>query len=195
MYFEIVYQRRRNIIKCKDVDKQDLPLAYRVKVYHGDWIREEVANILSGLARNVPVFVKIQNSDACPLDEIFSLRLVKESFQNKRKIIVLYSHTTKKETRLVRFLGILQTGIVFEHIAPSHSARSPKPPIWVKIRVNKCSAGSRDLRTRCSASCEAEDAKMLKVYHQWGCHMQSLFLWSKAMPSSTNTYSTLRNNS
>lgn len=67
MYFEIVYQRRRNIIKCKDVDKQDLPLVYCVKVYRDDWIREEVANILSGLARNAPVFIKIQNSDACPL--------------------------------------------------------------------------------------------------------------------------------
>lgn len=90
MCFEIVYQRRRNIIKRKDVGKQDLPLVHHVKVYHGVWIREEVANILIGLARNVPVFIKIQNSDACHLDGVFSLRLVKTSYQNKRKVTVLY---------------------------------------------------------------------------------------------------------
>ena len=124
-----MYQGRRNIIKCKDVNKQELPLFHRVKVYHGDWIREEVANILTGLARNVPVFIKIQNSDACHLDKVFSLRLVKVSLQNKRKITVLYSFTTKKETRLVRFLEILQTGTVFEHAALSHLASSPKAHI------------------------------------------------------------------
>lgn len=90
MCFEIVYQRRRNIIKHKDVGKQDLPLVHHVNVYHGVWIREEVANTLTGLARNVPVYIKIQNSDACHLDEVFSLRLVKMSFQNKRKITALY---------------------------------------------------------------------------------------------------------
>lgn len=109
-------------------------------------------------------------------------------FKIKEKLL----HFTPMSLKKGQVLEILQTGTICENAAPNHLASSRKPHFWARIRVSKCSAGSRDLSARHSASCEA-DAKMLSVYHQSGCNMQSLFIWSKAMTSCTNNYFYFKN--